>query len=197
VTRIPRMPPESLDEEQRRLYDLIADGPRAAGPQLFELVGADRALNGPFNAMLLAPSVGVALQGLGSSIRHATGLSGRTRETAILAVAAHHDSAFERYAHEPVGKVAGLTESELALLRRGEDPEFDDVGERAAFRLVRALLSGSALDENTFATIRSEIGDRALFELSTLVGYYSLLAQQLRLFEVGVPRAGTDGSRSS
>jgi hypothetical protein len=99
--------PADLDDQQRALYDAIAGGPRAAGPRLFALTDAAGRLNGPFNAMLFAPEVGTALQDLGAAIRYRSSLTARIREMAILAVAAHWDSAFERYAHEAVGRAAG------------------------------------------------------------------------------------------
>nr|BFE70573.1 hypothetical protein GCM10020092_038740 [Actinoplanes digitatis] len=73
------------------------------GPQLFRLVGADGGLEGPFNAFLLQPRLGLALQALGAAVRYETGLADRAREIAILVVSAASDSAFERYAHEAVG----------------------------------------------------------------------------------------------
>ena len=60
--RIPKLPPAELDDEQRALYDAIAGGRRAQGPQLFRLADADGRLEGPFNAFLLQPRLGSALQ---------------------------------------------------------------------------------------------------------------------------------------
>ena len=93
--RIPKLNPSSLDDEQRSLYDAIAGGRRAQGPQLFRLVDADGCLEGPFNAFLLQPRLGSALQALGSAVRYDTGLDDRCREIAILVVAAQWQSAFE------------------------------------------------------------------------------------------------------
>jgi 4-carboxymuconolactone decarboxylase len=108
VTRLPHYRPSELDDAQRDLYDAITGGPRAAKPRPFPLTDAEGRLNGPFNAMLAAPPLGQALQRLGAAVRYETSLSARVREMAILAVAAHWDSAFERYAHEAVGRTAEL-----------------------------------------------------------------------------------------
>jgi 4-carboxymuconolactone decarboxylase len=130
--------PADLDDQRRALYDAIAAGPRAAGPRLFALTDAAGRLNGPFNAMLFAPEVGTALQELGAAIRYRSSLTARIREMAILVVAAHWDSAFERYAHEAVGRVAGLTDEELRSLRDGDQPRLDDPAEQTALEVVRA-----------------------------------------------------------
>jgi len=185
VSRIPLMPPAALDAEQRTLYDAIAGGPRAAGPQHFALTAPDGALLGPFNAFLLAPELGDALQRLGAAVRYATRLPPRIREGAILLVAARWDSAFERHAHEGVGRSVGLTDEELDTLACGEVPETGDAVEVAALRLARALAAGDVSDDE-WAAWGPLVGERTVFELTTLVGYYATLALQLRVFRVGL-----------
>ncbi len=112
----------------------------------------------------------------------APALTDRVREMAILLVAAHWDSAFERSSHEAVGRAAGLTDAELAVLRAGGAPALPDAGEAAAIEVVRALLARGDLDDDEYARAAERIGDRAVFELSTLIGYYATLALQLRVF---------------
>jgi len=188
MSRLRRLVPADLDEAQRLLYDRIVGGPRANGPRPAPLTEPDGSLRGPFNAMLYAPAVGEALQSLGAAVRFGTALSDRVREIAILAVAAHWDSAFERYAHEAIGRVVGLSEDIIAALRAGTEPPLTDLTEQVAYRVARALLAHRDLDDADFDHARSELGEAALVELSTLVGHYSTLALQLRLFRVELPR---------
>jgi 4-carboxymuconolactone decarboxylase len=187
---LPHYLPDELDDAQRELYDAIAGGPRAARPRPFPLTDGQGRLNGPFNAMLAAPPLGQALQRLGAAVRYESSLSGRVREMAILTVAAHWESEYERYAHEPAALSAGLTEGEIALLRSGDLPELNDDNERSAVSLVSAMLRDGDVDDETYAAAVSVIGDRAAFELATLVGYYATLALQLRVFRVGLPPEG-------
>jgi len=130
--RIGKFEPSALDAEQRSLYDAIAGGRRAQGPQLFRLADAEGRLEGPFNAFLLQPRLGSALQALGASVRYDTGVDDRSREIAILVVAAHWRSDFEWYAHEAVGRSAGLGEAELAALREGRHAELAGPGSRGS-----------------------------------------------------------------
>jgi 4-carboxymuconolactone decarboxylase len=183
VSRIERRRPADLDPGERRLYDAITGGPRATGPQHFPLTDAEGGLTGPFNALLLSPALGEALQGVGSAVRFATSLSPRIREAAILLVATAWDSAFERMAHEAVGLASGLGEDDLAALRRGAVPTTADDGERAALEVVRALLRGDVADDE-WARWAPVVGERGVFELTALVGYYATLALQLRVFRV-------------
>jgi 4-carboxymuconolactone decarboxylase len=184
MTRLEPIRPEGQDEAQRALHASITGGPRSQGPQHFALTTPDGVLRGPFNAFLLSPGLGGALERLGSAVRHETRLSARTRELAILATAAHWSSTFEWEAHEAVGRAAGVTDAELDALRRGDVPALVDEGERAAAELVRCLLAGDVSDDD-WRRWAEPLGRAVVFELCTLVGYYATLALQLRVFRVG------------
>jgi 4-carboxymuconolactone decarboxylase len=185
--RLPDLTPDDLDEQQRALREQIVGGPRGTGPQHFALTTADGALTGPFGVMLHEPALGGPLQALGSAIRYDTGLSARTREIAILAVAAATGSAFEQHAHERVGRAIGLTDDELRGL---EDRAFTttDPAEQASYDLCQRLLEGrSRLTEDEYADLVEVLGSTAVTELTVLVGYYRTLADLLAVFDVAAP----------
>lgn len=101
----------------------------------------------------------------------------------ILAVAAHHDSAYERVAHQRVAARLGVDEEAFAAIEAGETPAaYPEAA--GALELARAILGGTLPNDDQFEQLREHLGDAAIFELSTLVGYYSTLATQLALFEV-------------
>jgi 4-carboxymuconolactone decarboxylase len=183
--RLAGLRPGDLDEDQRRLYADITGGPRGQGPQPFELTDQTGALVGPFNAMLLRPAIGAALQELGSAIRYRGDLPARARELAILVVAAHWNSEFEWAAHEAIGRAAGLSEDEIAAIAAGREPALADPAERAALRAARALAGTGDLDDRQYSEALAELGAAGIFELATLAGYYATLALQLRVFRVG------------
>jgi 4-carboxymuconolactone decarboxylase len=183
MSRLPRLRPDQLDPAQSALYKEITGGPRAQGRQHFALTDDEGGLLGPFNALLYSPPLGTALQELGAAIRYRSTLSPRIRELAILIVANHWDSAFERDAHESVGRSVGLTDADLAALRAGGTPVLDDPAETAAVALCRALITGD-VDDAHWVDARDRLGEETIFELTTLVGYYATLALQLRVFRV-------------
>jgi len=186
TTRLAKLAPESLDADQRAVYDAIAGGRRAQGPQVFRLIDDDGRLEGPFNAFLLQPRLGGALQAVGSAVRYETSLSDRAREIAILVVSDAWESDFERYAHEAVGRQVGLTEDELTALR---EQRYDALPaeEHVVARTTALLVTPGDLDDAAYGEAVDALGLAGLFELLTLVGYYATLALQLRVFRVPAP----------
>ena len=158
MERLPRLHPPFDNEDRQRLYAAITSGPRGGSQQPFALVDDVGALAGPFNAMLLQPGLGAALQALGAAIRYQGTLPARIRELAILVVAGHWSSAFEQHAHEAAGRRAGLSEEELAAVRAGAEPDLADPAERAAVRAARTLVRAGDLDDEAVRRGRGPAG---------------------------------------
>jgi 4-carboxymuconolactone decarboxylase len=180
--RLRALVPSTLDESQRTLYDNISGGARGTGGH-FPLVDDEGGLTGPFNAMLLSPTLGDPLQRLGSAIRYRSRLGDRAREIAILLVARHNGSGFERQAHEKVALAVGLSGQELEAIQSG-DFAGSDSEEAWVLIVVRELLATGNVADATYRDAVIALSEPWLFELTTLVGYYSLLAMQLKVFGV-------------
>lgn len=161
-----------LTVEQRALYERITGGPRAAGPQHFALTDAEGRLAGPFDALLLSPAVGTALQEVGAAVRYGSDLTDRVRELAILRVAGHWNCTFERSAHEAIGRAVGLSELEIAAAATGMQPDLSDPAESAALAVVEALVLGGDLGDEEYTRAVDQLGERGVLELTALVGYY-------------------------
>ncbi len=186
MSRLPDLRPEVLSAEQQALYESIAGGDRARDAS-FRLTEADGSLVGPFAALLVNPAVGNAVQSVGAAIRFGGDLSPLVREVAILAVAAHHRSPFEWWAHEPIARRAGLRDDQIRDLYAGRTPAFDDETATAAHALTIVLLAGKHPDDEVFGAAREALGEGGVMELVTLVGYYNLLAQLMDTFNIDVP----------
>jgi 4-carboxymuconolactone decarboxylase len=184
--RLRKMPVSELTPDQRAVYAQIVDGPRARD-RSFALTDDAGGLEGPFNAMLLSPGLGAALQAVGSEIRFGSTLSAREREIAILVVAGAWHSEFEIYAHEAIARGVGLTRAELDAVSSGQPDQLADEREALVGTTALTLATRADLTDDEYDTAVGQLGAQALFELSTLVGYYSTLALQLRIFRVPVP----------
>ncbi|KWX68224.1 carboxymuconolactone decarboxylase family protein [Mycobacterium sp. NAZ190054] len=184
--RLRSLTPADLTDEQRVVYDGITGGDRLKGTQHFPVVAPDGSLTGPFGVMLHAPGIGDALQQLGAAIRYRTGLSARIREIAILLVATATDSEFEWWAHERVGRAAGLTDDELGQLSTGTF-DAEDATEQAAADLCSTLLGNGSVTDEDYRGYAEVLGVEGIVELTTLVGYYRTLAQLMAVFDIGLP----------
>ncbi len=178
--------PSALTPEQRGLYDEICRGPRASVDRPAGPVDGLGHLTGPFNAMLYSPAVGGPLHRLGEALRYSSTLPDVTRELVILAVAAHHDCHYERISHRKVAATLDIGETAFGAIEAGLCPQAHPEA-AGALELVLAILDGNLPGEDDLAQLRVDLDDATIFELTTLVGYYSTLAVQLALFGVEPP----------
>ncbi|MDO5499015.1 MAG: carboxymuconolactone decarboxylase family protein [Propionibacteriaceae bacterium] len=181
--RLARIRPEAMTPQQKTVYDAVLNSPRASAAR----TGPGEPLPGPFNAMLLSPPVGLALQNLGSALRYESQLPDLIRELIILLVAGRHDSAYEQYAHEPIAQRAGADDDTVDCLRAGEVPAGLGEPVELALRVAETLLDRELADEE-YAHAVAELGEAWLFEINAVIGYYQLLARQLALFGVRPPQ---------
>jgi 4-carboxymuconolactone decarboxylase len=106
---------------------------------------------------------------------------------AILMVAQHRDSEFERFAHAQAGLRAGLTEADLAALAAGQAPALRTDEERAVYEATRRILDSGTLTTAEYEEYATTLRVPQLFELVTLIGYYLMLATQLSVFDIQPP----------
>lgn len=180
--RLTLLDPAALDEAQRDLYSRILGGPRGEQQSEVRLADEEGRLLGPFGIMLLAPSVGDAVQALGAAIRFQTSMSDRCRELAILTTAASLSSEFEWDAHVHAARSLGISEPQLEDLSQGRLPVGLAPVEEFTVGLVQTLASASELSDRDFNEANENLGHLGLSELVWLVGYYGALALALRVF---------------
>lgn len=187
TTRVPRLDLADMTADQREFYDKYATGVRASAGTSFALVDADGQLLGPPAVWVLSQPLGLALERFGYAIRYELKLSRRAQEIAILMVAQHRSSEFERFAHEQAGRRAGLSEADLAAIAAGNAPTLQSAEERAVHEVTRRVLDAHALTAQEYEEFARTLSVPRLFELVTLIGYYLMLATQLAVFDIQPP----------
>lgn len=185
--RLEQLHESSLTDEQRALYASIAGNREGVDSRPRHLVDADGAIQGPFNHMLHAPELGDPLQQLGGVLRFRGALSDAARELAILLVARSQRSEFEWWAHVPIARRAGVTDDQIDQLLAGPSPTFDDPVTECVVATTTALTERGDLTDEEYGHAERTLGAAGLIELTTLVGYYALVAMQLRVFRVTIP----------
>lgn len=177
MPRIPLPAPETLDAEQRRVYDTIASGPRAG-------------VRGPFLALLHQPALADKWQQLGEVLRYRTSLPPRLSEFAILVTARHMDCQYEWFAHETHATKAGLPKATIDAVRAGKRPDLAAADERALYEYALELNERHSVSEETYGRALKAFGPVGVVELTALVGYYTMVAMTLNAHELPLP-AGT------
>lgn len=184
---LPWLAPTELGSDATAVYNSIAGGPRAAGPQHFQLTDSNGRLEGPFNAMVVAPAIGGPLQELGSAIRYRTLLTDRAREVAILTLAAELASDFEWYAHAPIARACGISDTDIDAIRLGNEPQGLDTTEALVLQVTRSLVRDRDVTPPLAEECHTVFGSDGFVELVVLVGYYQTLDLTLRVFNTPLP----------
>jgi len=123
---------------------------------------------------------------LGAVVLRKMSLSEPLREIAIITVGAHYKAKFEFATHGPMAATAGVQASAIEAIRIGKDPGFTDAADVATYCVARELLLGHRLSDAIYADVKAQLGESALIELVTAVGYYTLISLTLNAFEVDV-----------
>jgi len=190
--RLPHLTPDEMTPEQRQVYETIIGGPRRAAHQSLPsgsgLTDADGRLIGPFNAMVLHPAVGITLQDVGRALRFDGLLTPRAREIVILATAADEQSDFEWGAHAAIAAGLGFSDRDLDAFARQDDVALGDPYEQAVYHFARAIIDTGDAGDAQYAAAHAVLGDAHLIEVTTIVGFYRLLAQMMRVFRVPGPK---------
>ena len=180
---MPRIAPASRDD--------VPEGQREAFDQFVQERGGIPN-TGPLAVMLNAPEMLARGEHMRAYLRGVDcSLSASIRELAMLVTARENDCQFIWNAHAAAGRKAGLADVLVDSLRdkkplTGLSPEQTAVVEygREYFRTRR-------VSQANFDQALGQFGVRGLAELTTLMGYYALLAFNINAFET-LPEAGAE-----
>jgi len=105
-------------------------------------------------------------------------LNARLRELAILAIAYLEGARYEQVQHEAVASRAGVTDQQLAAVRRGdfEAPILND-DERLILRFARAWWERGVVPTEVFSDALERFGEDQVTELLFICGFYLTAAR--------------------
>ena len=187
MRRIERFHSGNVTPDMRELYERTSSRVREkrdSSPAMKALMDDEGRLNGPPSLWLLSPGVGMVFEAMQGAIRSTMAVTPRCAEIVILAVGRHCKSEFEIFAHKMAAKAVGLTEQDVAALLADKAPHFTDPVERAALAAAKALLGTGDLSDQQYADAVAVLGQRQLFEVIVIVGFYQAIALQLTAFRV-------------
>ena len=147
MSRIPAITREQFTEVQQRLFDTITRGRRGEGSNVEAFLTSEGGLRGPFNSFMYSPAIGHMAQQLGVAVRYETSIPPRSRELAILIVAAEWKAEYEWWAHAKIARKEGLPDHIIESVRCTEQPDFSDPTESAVYRFVRELIKSRRVSD--------------------------------------------------
>lgn len=174
MQRIPELDPDTLSDDQKRVYDEIASGPRGG-------------VRGPLAVWLRRPGLADRAQALGRYCRYDSSLSPRLSELAILTTARIWDAAYEWAAHVPHAQKAGLPGAVIDALENDREPPFETEEEAVVYEVTRRLNLDRRLSDRLYQRAEQVLGLERLVDLVGVLGYYSLISMTLNAFEIEVP----------
>ena len=174
MPRITLPAPETMSPEQLRVYDKIVCGPRGR-------------IQGPLRAVLHNAELADRWQSLGALLRYDTSLPPRLSELAILITGRACQSPFEWYAHRKEAEKIGIEAEIIEALLAGATPAGLSEDESAVVQFTQELNRFKSVSDATYASALKRLGERAVVELTALVGYYTMVAMTLNAHEIPLP----------
>ena len=174
MPRINLPSPESMDADQRRVYDKVVSGRRGK-------------VQGPLRAVLHSAELADRWQSLGEYLRYNTALPPRLSELAILVTGRACQSPFEWYAHRQEAEKIGIAPEVLDALLHQTMPPGLSPDEAAVVRFATELNQYKSVSDTTYADALARFGTRTVVELTGLVGYYTMVAMTLNAHEIPLP----------
>ena len=174
MSRYREISPAEMNPAQKRVHDQIIAGKRGR-------------FGGPFELLIRAPEIcGLASQ-LGEHLRWGTSLPDRLSELAIITTARFWRAQYEWYAHAPLAEKAGVPSAAVEAIRTGGTPLFTAKDEALVHRICSEIFRTQRLSDDSFNQAIATLGETGLVEVIGIIGYYTLIANTLSVFQVGLP----------
>ena len=168
---------DEMTDEQRRVADDIASGPRGG-------------LRGPFPALLRRPKLAQSARMLSDCIRYDNVLPAALRELAIIIVARHWDAHYEWYAHSKIALDEGLDGAIVDAIAQGEEPDALGIDEKIVYDFSRELLRKNDVGDGVFDAALARFGEAGVVDLSATIGFYCFVSVMLNMVREEVPDDG-------
>ena len=123
------------------------------------------------------------------AFRTDTVLAPAAREIATLVVARAWGADFEWWVHGILARRQGVSEEVIDVIGNGVRPDFDDPECAAAHDVAIGLVHHRTVDREVLDRAREVLGERALVEVVTLVGFYLMVSSVLVAFDPPAPSA--------
>jgi 4-carboxymuconolactone decarboxylase len=147
-------------------------------------------IRGPHSILLHSPRADERVMALGNFFRHDSLVKSPERELAIITAAREKDCLYIWAAQSAASRRVGVREEAIAAVKERADPAKLEPQEAAIVTYVQQLFRKNRVDQQSFDALEREHGKQWVLELTTMVGYYAMLAGVVNAFELMPPPDG-------
>lgn len=149
--------------------------------------------SGPNSVMINSPEMAHRAGHLSQYLRNESTLPKKVQELAMLTAARGNDCQYIWNAHAASGRKAGLGDALVNSLRdRKPIPPGTPADEAAVVNYGLEFFRTRKVGQRTFEAALQQFGAQGLTELTTLMGYYALLAFNANAFTIDLPANRTE-----
>ena len=180
LSRLPIVKREDLDEDGKRIYDMLAGGE-----------GKTVTPTGPAAISLQSPKVAEAIQMLNQYLRFHGVLKARDYEVAILVAAREFDQQYEWSGHEMGARNAKVPDAVIDAIKYNKAIAGLSDRDTLLITFARDSFHGHRISSDLYAKAVETFGKQGTLELATIIGDYAMAAIMLNATDQHLPAGRT------
>lgn len=176
--RLPIIPEDQMTPLQKKVRDRSVASKRGE-------------LSWTLTALMHSERMANFAEPLGEFFRFDTSLDKRFVELTILMIARHWTAQNEWHTHKVVALKAGLDIAVIDAIQERKTPHFTKADEETVYLFVKTLHETKTVPADLYDRTQKVLGDKGLVEIIGLLGYYTMVAMVLNVFDFGMPEGVT------
>jgi 4-carboxymuconolactone decarboxylase len=142
---------------------------------------------GPFVPLVRSPAVLEAATHLGAYLRFDSALAMDLSELAIIITARRWSQNYEWGAHRKIAEKAGLSPDVSQAIGDGRRPEGMTGEQQIVYDFCTEVHANGQVCDVTYDKAKAAFGEQGVIDLTTICGYYSLLAMVMNVARTSLP----------
>lgn len=172
--RMPNVPLEKMNNQQRKYAEEIIKGPRGA-------------LYGPFVPLIRSPELMDRAQRMGEYLRYKSAIGNKLSELVILVVARQWTQQVEWYIHEPIAIKVGIKPEVVRAIAEGRRPPGMAEDEEIVYDFCSELHANKSISDAAYDRALARFGEQGVMDMLGINGYYTFLAMIMNGTRTAVP----------
>ena len=165
---------DDMTPEQKTMVDHLLAGERGG-------------VRGPFNVLLRSPEVGDLGAEFGGAMRFRIPIPADVRETIILTTGRYWMAQYEWQAHKTAALQNGVSPAIIEAIAAGRRPAAMSPDMEIAYNLIDELITSHQVASDTFKAAKDRYGERGVFDMIGLSGWYGLVSMLLDVDRYPLP----------